>query len=197
LAAFSFFVTKTVPAGEGGCIVHSNDVLQDPVQLMPNQGKASHETIHRYLGGSLRITEFSAAMAHMRMGTIDAFNAKRRFFMAHFSKASSDVLQPVAMGHETSEPGGYKCIWMVKKGLRTAVCDLAKDMGVTLARPVYEVPLHRQPILFPHADPGEFPQAEAFTSADGHICLPMWHAMEPEHIERVDAFLHECQKLAL
>lgn len=69
-------------------------------------------------------------------------------------------------------------------------------MNVTLARGVYNVPLHRQALLFPDADRAAFPRAEAFTGDTGHICLPLWHAMSGQQVAQVDAWLKKCATLS-
>jgi dTDP-4-amino-4,6-dideoxygalactose transaminase len=97
--------------------------------------------------------------------------------------ASLDGLQPLA------EPPGcrsniYKYIVLLPPGLDRArfKSELAQRFQVNLPGEVYDLPLHRQPVLADYAGP-QLPVAEDLAAR--HICLPVHSDMTDGEVDEV------------
>jgi dTDP-4-amino-4,6-dideoxygalactose transaminase len=104
---------------------------------------------------------------------------------ARYDKALADLggLQPLA------EPPGcrsniYKYIALLPPGLDRSrfKSDLAQRFQVNLSGEVYDLPLHRQPVLAEYAGP-PLPVAEELAAR--HICLPVHSDMTDSEVDEV------------
>lgn len=77
LGCFSFYATKNVTSGEGGCITTDDDDLADAVRVLRNQGMRRRYE-HVMIGENLRMTEVAAAIAIPQMERLDEITAARR-----------------------------------------------------------------------------------------------------------------------
>jgi perosamine synthetase len=185
-AAFSFYPTKVVTSGEGGMVLTSSEELAQEARIYRDQGKGAFTANHHVrLGSSWRMSELHAAtgLAHLRrMGD---FIARRRAVAARYDKALAglDGLEPLA------EPPGcrsniYKYIALLPPGLDRARfrSELAQRFGVHLSGEVYDLPLHRQPVLADYAGP-PLPVAEELAAR--HVCLPVHSDMTDSEVDEV------------
>ncbi|MBU3063132.1 DegT/DnrJ/EryC1/StrS aminotransferase family protein [Nocardia sp. NEAU-G5] len=177
-AAFSFFATKTITAGEGGAITTNDPVLDRAAPIYRNQGKDADDR-HVVVGGSWRITELGAALANVQLAHLPDDLVRRRSiidrYTAHLS--GTGITFPELYG----QVSGHKCIATLAAGVdrerfRTAVLS----GGVVLARGVYEKPLHRHPVFADIADGRQFPVADEF--ARTHFRLPLWRGMDDDTV---------------
>jgi perosamine synthetase len=97
--------------------------------------------------------------------------------------ASLDGLQPVAEPPECRS-NVYKYIALLSPGLDRArfKSELAQRFQVNLSGEVYDLPLHRQPVLAEYAGP-PLPVAEEL--AVRHICLPVHSDMTDGEVDEV------------
>lgn len=78
LAAFSFYATKNVFAGEGGLVTTDDDDLADVIRILRNQGMRARYDYDRP-GHNHRMTDLAAAVAVPQFDTFhDAIAARRR-----------------------------------------------------------------------------------------------------------------------
>jgi len=183
-AAFSFFVTKVITTGEGGMIVTNDKELADHARSFRDQGKDSTGLYHINMGNSWRLTEAGAVIGLSMLPTLEGDTVIRQEIMNRYETelASCPGLEfprlPAGM-----RPSGYKSVALLDDGKqRERFGRLLREHGVTIARPVYEVPLHRQPVFQPWVS-GAFPEADDF--CDSHICLPLWRNITDNQVERV------------
>jgi dTDP-4-amino-4,6-dideoxygalactose transaminase len=180
-AAFSFFPTKVVTTGEGGVVATDDPTLAEMARVYRDQGK-DRTDIHVLLGNSWRMTEFGAALGMAQMDRFSADLARRRHIIDTYTAAlagSGLAFPNIGVGSQVS---GYKCVATLPPDInRDRLRAALHASGVTLARGVYERPLHRHRVF---ADlGGRFPVADDFAAR--HICLPLWRTMSDTTVRKV------------
>ena len=184
-AAFSFYPTKVVTSGEGGMVLTSSEELAQEARIYRDQGKGAFSANHHVrLGSAWRMSELHAATGLVHLRRMDEYIARRRDVAARYDKALAglDGLQPLA------EPPGcrsnvYKYIVLLPPGLDRAwfKSELAQRY-VSVSGEVYDLPLHRQPVLADYAGP-PLPVAEELAAR--HICLPVHSDMTDNEVDEV------------
>jgi perosamine synthetase len=185
-AGFSFYPTKVITSGEGGMVLTSSEELAQEARIYRDQGKGAFTANHHVrLGYAWRMSELHAATGLVHLRRMEEFIARRRAVAARYDKAlaSLDGLQPLA------EPPGcrsniYKYIVVLPPGLDRArfKAELAQRFQVNLSGEVYDLPLHRQPVLADYAGP-QLPVAEELAAR--HICLPVHSDMTDGEVDEV------------
>jgi perosamine synthetase len=172
---FSFFSTKVMTSGEGGMIITDDDAFADKARLLRNHGKPEPwVSFHTHLGSNWRMNEFAAAAGLIQLRNLDKFIAHREKIAARYTRrlAGRPELEPVLPVGPSS---WYKYIVLLDGGVNKARLKARlKERGVSLSGEVYDVPLHRQPVLERFAR-SRFPAAE--DAARRHICLPLYYGM--------------------
>jgi dTDP-4-amino-4,6-dideoxygalactose transaminase len=185
-AAFSFYPTKVVTSGEGGMVLTGSEELAQEARIYRDQGKGAFSANHHVrLGSAWRMSELHAATGLVHLRRMEEFIARRRAVAARYDKALGDLdgIQPLA------EPPGcrsniYKYIALLPPGLDRArfKSELAQHFQVYLSGEVYDLPLHRQPVLAEYAGP-PLPVAEELAAR--HICLPVHSDMTDSEVDEV------------
>ncbi len=185
-AAFSFYPTKVVTSGEGGMVLTSLEELAQEARIYRDQGKGAFSANHHVrLGSAWRMSELHAVTGLVHLRRMEEFIARRRAVAAAYDKALAGLegLQPLA------EPPGcrsniYKYIALLPPGLDRArfKSELAQGFQVNLSGEVYDLPLHRQPVLTEYAGP-PLPVAEELAAR--HICLPVHSDMTDSEMDEV------------
>jgi dTDP-4-amino-4,6-dideoxygalactose transaminase len=186
VAAFSFYPTKVVTSGEGGMVLTGSEELAQEARIYRDQGKGAFSANHHVrLGSAWRMSELHAATGLVHLRRMEEFIARRRAVAARYDKALADLdgLQPLA------EPPGcrsniYKYIALLPPGLDRArfKSELAQRFQVNLSGEVYDLPLHRQPVLAEYAGP-PLPVAEDLAAR--HVCLPVHSDMTDSEVDEV------------
>lgn len=186
-AAFSFYPTKVVTSGEGGMILTDSEHLADEARIYRDQGKGSFGSNHHIrLGYAWRLSELHAATGLVHLGRMTESIARRREVAERYNAALADggVLRPLG------EPAGclsnyYKYIALLAPGVDRAWFrqELAARHQVRLAGEVYDLPLHRQPVLARYAPAAPLPVAEDI--CERHVCLPIHSDMRDQEVEQV------------
>jgi perosamine synthetase len=184
--AFSFYPTKVVTSGEGGMILTASGELAAEARIYRDQGKGTFGANHHVREGyAWRMSEQNAATGLVHLRRMDQFIARRREVAGRYDKglAGLDCLTPVA------EPPGcrgniYKYLAVLPAGADRAWFkqQLATRYEVRLAGEVYDVPLHRQPVLARYAGP---PLPVAEDVCERHVCLPVHSDMTDAEVDEV------------
>src|SRR5215471_7381179 len=191
-AAFSFYPTKVVTAGEGGMIVTDDQEIYRLALQYRDQGKEGFLTnFHVRLGYNWRLSELHAAVGLSQLGRLEEFVAERRRVAEAYTKRLSAVrgLDPL-LPPDGSRSNFYKYVALLHHGVdRSALKRALKErFQVSLSGEVYETPCHRQPV-FERWAAGTFPVAEDVCAR--HICLPIYPGMTEAEIDQVVAALQE------
>jgi perosamine synthetase len=181
-SAFSMFATKVMTTAEGGMITTADPQLAADCCRYRDQGKAGDGVHHAVFGSAWRMSELHAALGVVQLDglarSLDRANRLVGRYVACIEHPG--VLVPYEPAVRYS---GHKFI--VATADATARDSLRAHLhgnGIRSAKGVYEVPLHRQPIL----DLGvgqPFPLADRFAAS--HLCLPMWKGLTDADADRV------------
>lgn len=77
LGCFSFYATKNVTSGEGGCITTDDSLVAERLRVMRNQGMRSHYD-YAMIGQNWRMTDVAAAIAIPQMEHLDEIIGTRQ-----------------------------------------------------------------------------------------------------------------------
>jgi len=106
LGCFSFYATKNVTSGEGGCITTDDAMLAERLRVLRNQGMRGRYD-YSIIGQNWRMTDIAAAIAIPQMERLDAINASRC--------ANAAVLTSLLRGNPSiatpSVPAGRGHVW--------------------------------------------------------------------------------------
>jgi len=181
-AAYSFFATKVITSGEGGMIVCRDEKLAEACRQYRDYGKKSQwESVHTVISGNNRMSDVSAVVGLEHARRLDAFITERESISARYRQQLRDVLKFVLPKGRSS---WYKCIAYLPKHIdRTAFKKSLKDMGVSLAGGVYDLPLHAQPVFEGMFEKSDFPVASEI--CERHVCLPIFAGMRDDEVLHV------------
>jgi len=190
-AAFSFYPTKVMTAGEGGMIVTRDERIAAEARRYRDQGKESFErNAHTRLGYNWRLSEPHAIIGLRHFRRLPEMIAARQRIAALYDAGLREVagLEPLKV-----PPGGtsnyYKYIAVLIDGVDrpTLKRRLREEHGVALAGEVYEQPIQRQPIFERHA---AYPLPASEEVCARHVCLPVFASMTDGEALRVVEALH-------
>jgi perosamine synthetase len=191
-AAFSFYPTKVITAGEGGIIVTDNEAIYRQALQYRDQGKEGFLTnFHVRLGYNWRLSELHAAVGLSQLGRLEEFVAERRRIARAYTRRLAGVVGIAPLvPPDRSRPNFYKYVALLNRGVnRLALKRTLKErFQVSLSGEVYETPCHRQPVFKQWAS-GAFPVAEDVCAR--HVCLPIYPGMTEAEIEYVGSALQE------
>jgi perosamine synthetase len=192
-AAFSFYPTKVVTSGEGGMITTSSPELAEEARIYRDQGKGSFGANHHVRHGyAWRMSEQDAATGLIHLRRMTEAIARRREVAARYDAglAAIPALRPL------TEPPGcrtnfYKYIAVLDRGIDRARFkqELATKHDVRLSGEVYDLPLHRQPVLEEFSMGYSLPVAEDVCAR--HVCLPVHSDMRDDEVDEVLAAVAE------
>ena len=181
--AYSFFATKVMTSGEGGMIVTGDDEFANKARILRDYGKPEPWlSYHTEIGANWRMSDITGAIGVVQLRRLDEFIAWREKIANVYTELLKDVpdLTPVLPKGRCS---WYKYIVLLPKGMdREKFKKKMKENGVSLSGGVYEIPLHRQPVLQGMV-PGAFPVSDDVCSR--HICLPIYYRMTEDEARYV------------
>lgn len=178
--SFSFFSTKVMTTGEGGMVVTNDEGVREQAAMIRDYAKKDGRNYHEVYGNNWRMSEVQALMGVAQCRELPAFIARRQEIAKLYDEAFGDFehLQVVDAPSSCFQ-NFYKYIALLPDGVdRGAVSKkLKEDHTVSLGGPVYEVPLHEQPVFKPYVN-RELPRAADVCRR--HICPPMFFTMTDE-----------------
>ena len=144
-AAFSFYPTKNMTAGEGGMVVCADDAVARRVRLLRNQGM-ERRYANEVVGFNMRMTDLHAAIGRVQLRRLPERTAQRRRNAAFLGSAlaaaasTSDLVLPqVVTG---AEPVWHQ--YTVRFPDRDRLVGNLSDKGVSTGV-YYPTPIHRLP----------------------------------------------------
>lgn len=172
-AAFSFYPTKVITAGEGGMIATDDERINEEARIYRDQGKAGFTSnFHTLLGNNWRMSEPHAIIGRAQLRRLPEFIAARRRVAAIY-----DRLLPATGIEPLRLPAGavsnyYKYIAMPPRAIDRAALKkaLRERYDIGLSGEVYEAPCHLQPVF---AEQAEVALPVAEESCARHVCLPV------------------------
>lgn len=185
-AAWSFYPTKVLTAGEGGMVTTDDESLAAEVRIYRDQGKASFlGGGHVRMGAAWRMSEVHAAVGLVHLHRLDDFVGARRAAAAVLDAGIATVggLEPLAVPARCAS-NYYKYPVLLAPGVArdTVKARLRDEYRIGLSGEVYATPLHHEPV-FAGLDHPPLPGAEDLCAR--HVCLPVHSDMTPEEAERI------------
>ena len=185
-AAFSFYPTKVMTAGEGGMIVTADEALRDDAVVYRDQGKAGFfGGEHVRLGSAWRMSELHAAVGLVQLRRLDQFITTRRAAAAIYDEGlcGLDGITPLPIPPACAT-NYYKYVAMLDPGIDrdTLKRTLREEHAVALSGEVYTAPLHHHAVFAGLARDG-FPVADDVCARQ--VCLPIHSDMTASEAERV------------
>jgi dTDP-3-amino-3,4,6-trideoxy-alpha-D-glucose transaminase len=182
-AAWSFYPGKNLGAlGDGGAVTTDDAELAGRLRRLRNYG-SERRYEHLEAGGNSRLDELQAAVLRVKLGHLDAWNARRREVAAAYLGALEDV---AAVTTPAVRPGGSSSwhLFPVCTADRDALRAHLEAWGVqTLVH--YPVAPGRQP-AYAGAAP-RCPVADAVAATE--LSLPIGPHLDAEAVARVCAAL--------
>jgi len=167
-------------------ILTASGQLAAEARIYRDQGKASFGANHHVRHGyAWRMSEQNAVTGLVHLRRMIDFIDRRREVAARYDDALAGLDGLSALGEPDGCRGNiYKYIAVLPEGTDRVRFkqELADAHDVRLAGEVYDLPLHRQPVLAEFAGP-PLPVAEQMCAR--HVCLPVHSDMHDDEIEQV------------
>src|SRR5262249_40219514 len=185
-AAFSFYPTKVITAGEGGMIATDDETIYREALQYRDQGKEGFRpNFHVRLGYNWRLTELHAGVGLSQLDRLAEFVGERRRVADAYTRrlAGAGGIEPL-LPPDGSRSNFYKYVALLDSAVdRVALKRTLKErFQVSLSGEGYETPCHRPPVFKPWAA-GGLPVADEVCSR--HICLPIYPGMTEAEVDRV------------
>lgn len=187
-ASWSFYPGKNLGAfGDAGAVTTNDAELAGRLRSLRNYGSRVRY-VHEERGFNSRLDPLQAAILRVKLGHLDAWNARRREIAARYMRGlqGTGVVLPVVP--EWAESSWH--LFPARHPRRDALCEALAEAGVeTLIH--YPIPPHLQEA---YADlglaRGAFPIAEAI--AGTVFSLPIGPAMDDAQVETVIETVRAC-----
>ena len=196
--AFSFYATKNITTGEGGCLVTADERFADRVRLLSYHGM-SHDTWARYAdrgswyyevsvpGYKYNMSDVLSSLGLSQLRKLDAMLSRRRELAARFEK----LLGSSRFFELPREETGNRHTWhlfvlRLKRGALHIDRDAftralaAENIGCS----VHFIPIYAHPFFQPYLAAGDrFPVCEDYFSRC--ISLPLFPSMTDSDVDDV------------
>ncbi len=181
MAAFSFYPTKNMTAGEGGMVVCADEQTARQVRLLRNQGM-ERRYANEIVGYNARMTDLHAAIGRVQLDQLPGWTRARQRNAAFLSEAlvsatGSGLVLP-AVGAE-AEPVWHQ--YTVRHPERDRLVARLAELGVPTGV-YYPTPIHRLPAYDLDL---ELPQTAA--AAAEVLSLPVHPLLSDAHLGRIVA----------
>ena len=196
LGCFSFYATKNVTSGEGGCVTTDDGVLAERLRVLRNQGMRSRYD-YAMIGQNWRMTDVAAAIAIPQMGRLASIIAARRRNAATLTALLAG--NPAVTAPQT--PAGRGHVWHQYTVLLDAGIDRDRvvafmsshgvDAGVYYPRLVWDYAAYRE---HPNVRHDDTPVARDHASRC--VSLPVHPRLSGSDLERVASTLDEAIRAA-
>jgi len=181
IACFSFYPTKNLGAvGDGGFVATNDPQLAENARLLREYGWRERY-VSNVPGWNTRLDELQAAILRVKLLTLDADNARRRYLASMYDEllTGSSVVAPKAMSYGQH---AYH-LYVVRSARRDELQAFLKERGIG-ALIHYPVPIHLQPAYRGRlGDVDSLPETER--AAHEILSLPMFPELSEDEIRQV------------
>lgn len=187
-AGTSFYPTKNLGgAGEGGAILTQDDGFADRIRLLRSHGSPSTYE-HLLVGTNSHLHTLQAAVLHVKLPHLDAWNARRREIAQRYHAAFAQL--PGLVCPHTAP--GNEHVWhqyVIRIEERDRAIALLTSRGIAYGV-FYPKPLHQQP-CFSQTVPAGLRLPEAERAATEVLALPIYPEMSDAQQEEVIGAIRE------
>jgi dTDP-4-amino-4,6-dideoxygalactose transaminase len=196
MSTFSFHETKNITSGgEGGLLVINSDVYIERAEIIrekgTNRNKFFRGMVDKYswvdVGSSYLPSELQAAYLWGQLQSLDKINLQRMSIWKRYACAFGDAgLRIPDLGAIESEGSSHNAhIFFLKcKDIQSRSEFIAGLKGLGISAVFHYVPLHDS---IAGKLMGRFSGEDRYTTSESEklVRLPLWYAMEDEHVEAV------------
>jgi perosamine synthetase len=185
VGCFSFYATKNVTSGEGGCVTTDDAMIAERLRVIRNQGMRARYD-YAMIGQNWRMTDVAAAIAIPQMERLDAIIRARR----HNAAMLTSLLQANPRVTTPSVPAGRGHVWhqytvLLAPGIdrdrvAAAMSSAGIDTGVYYPGLVWEHSAYRD---HPNVHRDDTPVARDCTARC--LSLPVHPGLSASDLERV------------
>jgi dTDP-4-amino-4,6-dideoxygalactose transaminase len=181
-ATFSFYPTKNLGAlGDGGAVVARDAAVAARLAALRQYGWQRHY-VSDDVGVNSRLDEIQAAILRVKLGYLDAQNARRRAIASAYDEAleGTGIRRPArrARGEHVFH------LYVVRCAERDGLQALLRDQGVGSGIH-YPVPVHLQPAYHGRVALGPSLCRETERARDEILSLPIYPELRDLQIEKV------------
>ncbi|MBX9733781.1 MAG: DegT/DnrJ/EryC1/StrS family aminotransferase [Chitinophagaceae bacterium] len=184
IGATSFYPSKNLGAyGDGGAIFTNDDALAHQMKMIANHGQQKRY-YHEVVGCNSRLDSIQAAVLHIKLKKLDAYNAARAAVAEYYNKAfagNAKIITPYVAGYSTHVYHQYTL--QLKDVDRDALVSYLADHKIP-AMIYYPVPGHKQDMFASFGlSKIHMPVTDSLTNAV--ISLPIHTEMEEEQLSYI------------
>jgi len=180
-ACFSFYPGKNLGAfGDGGMITTNDPELAVRLRRLRDHGRMNKYE-HQEVGFNFRMDEIQGAVLSCKLGHLDEWNRRRRFWAAQYRQRLAGFPVQLAKPIDLTEPVYH--LFTTCCNSRDALAKFLAERGIQTGVH-YPIPLHLQPAFgYLGYSAGDFPNAESISRTT--ISLPVFPEMTEEQFEHV------------
>lgn len=185
IGCFSFQQSKTLTAGEGGCIITSDDEVMDRLESLHNCGRLAggSETDQEptLLGGNERMSEWQAAILYAQLGRFESQvlqrEQNRRWLDATI--AQTPGIRPLAFRPQVTRHGAYAYVFRYDEsyfaglsvdGFRAALAEELEIPVSSAYAPLNQESMYRPKTTGTKRLRGEYAESQARNSVPLPVC---------------------------
>jgi dTDP-4-amino-4,6-dideoxygalactose transaminase len=185
IGCFSLYPTKNLGAiGDAGIVTTNDATLAARLRELRQYGWRGRQ-ISEVPGFNSRLDELQAAILNVKLGHLDAGNARRRAIASRYLDAFKDL--PLDLPHVQPGCEAVYHLFVVRARARDRLKAHLQDRGV-IAGIHYAVPCHRHPAYQARFGQMSLPVTEQIVGEI--LSLPMYPELADAQIERVIAAVH-------
>ena len=197
-AAFSFYATKNITTGEGGCLTTADEDLAERVRFLSYHGM-SHDSWARYAdrgswyyevtvpGFKYNMSDVLSSLGLTQMRKVDAMLARRRVLAARFIER---LKRSPFFELPRVQPGNEHTWHLFVIRLKTEALGIGRDDVIralaaeNIGCSVHFIPIYKHPFFGDFLEKGEsFPVCEDYFSRC--VSLPLFPTMREEDVDDV------------
>lgn len=179
-AAFSFYPTKNMTAGEGGMITTTDPEVARNSRLLRNQGMEKRYA-NELVGLNNRMTDIHAAIGREQLKKVGAWTQKRQENAKFLSENLEGVVVPAVA--EGAVHVYHQYTIRVVDTDRDRFMEALRDEYQVGSGVYYPIPNHRLPSLAPYAPGLELPVTEE--AAKTVVSLPVHPSLSQADLDRI------------
>jgi dTDP-4-amino-4,6-dideoxygalactose transaminase len=191
LAAFSFYPTKNMTAGEGGMAVCADEATARRIRLLRNQGM-ERRYANEIVGYNARMTDLHAAIGRVQLAQLPGWTVSRRRNAALLTEALASTADRVGLVlpavAESAEPVWHQYTVRApdRDGLVSRLAELGVPTGVYYPTPVHRLPAYDLDLDLPHTA----------AAAAEVLSLPVHPMLTDAHLERIVASVGRAARMS-
>lgn len=186
IACFSLYPTKNLGAlGDGGVLATDDADLAEAIGALRQYGWRTHY-VSETVGVNSRLDELQAAILRVKLGHLDAQNARRQAVAAAYDTTLSGAAVTPPARREGASHVFHQ--YVLRAPDRTALQARLRASGIATGIH-YPVPVHLQPAYRGRAAMGPAGCVETARASAEVFSLPMFPQLTEEQVERVCAAL--------